>query len=66
MFKQKKTQKLSTQGGPHDKEFFRCFKTYLDEAIIQIRGGNQSMCEALAVIDSGNVSDEGSNKSFKA
>ena len=28
--------KETTQGGPHDIEFFRCFVTYLDEALIQI------------------------------
>ena len=29
-------------GGPHDKEFFRCFVTYLDEALTQVVKENQN------------------------
>lgn len=39
------TRKRSTQGGPHDIEFFRCFVTYLDEALIQISEGHPTDCE---------------------
>ena len=39
------TKKRSTQGGPHDIEFFRCFVTYLDEALIQISEGHPKDCE---------------------
>ena len=38
-FKQQRTkataQKLLAQGGPHDQEFFHCFKIYLREALSQ-------------------------------
>lgn len=39
------TKKRSTLGGPHDIEFFRCFVTYLDEALIQISEGHPTDCE---------------------
>ena len=38
-------KKRSTQGGPHDIEFFRCFMTYLEEALIQISEGHPEDCE---------------------
>lgn len=38
-------KKRSTVGGPHDNEFFRCFVTYLDEALIQISEGHPKTCD---------------------
>eukprot|EP00354_Favella_ehrenbergii_P009322 CAMPEP_0170476982 /NCGR_PEP_ID=MMETSP0123-20130129/18329_1 /TAXON_ID=182087 /ORGANISM="Favella ehrenbergii, Strain Fehren 1" /LENGTH=111 /DNA_ID=CAMNT_0010748429 /DNA_START=2288 /DNA_END=2623 /DNA_ORIENTATION=+ len=29
-------KKLLAQGGPHDQEFFHCFKIYLSEALLQV------------------------------
>ena len=54
----KKSERLSeeqTKGGPHDKEFFRCFVTYLDEALIQIQ---QENIEEKSLQTSGSSSEE--------